>query len=88
MLAEAADADKGHYLLFRRSCTQLEQWQAYLVWGPQACDVPPDAGSRWHIESAFEMAKQEVGLDEYEVRNARGWDLHMILALLACELPL
>ncbi|MDE0673046.1 MAG: hypothetical protein OXH72_15030 [Caldilineaceae bacterium] len=40
-------------------------------------------GSRWRIESAFEMAKQEVGLDEYEVRNARGWDRHMILALLS-----
>ncbi len=41
------------------------------------------AGSRWRIESAFETAKQEVGLDEYEVRNARGWDRHMILALLS-----
>ena len=52
--------------------------------GPQACDVPAlvrIAGSRWRIESAFELAKQEVGLDEYEVRNARGWDRHMILAL-------
>ena len=29
------------------------------------------------------MANQEVGLDEYEVRNARGWDRHMILALLS-----
>ena len=51
-----------------------------------ACDVPTlvwVAGSRWCIESAFEMAKQEVGLDEYEVRNARGWDRHMILALLS-----
>ncbi|MCY3660309.1 MAG: hypothetical protein OXG36_14990 [Caldilineaceae bacterium] len=68
----------------RRSCAQPEQWQAYLVWGPQACDVPTlvrIAGSRWRIEAAFEMAKQEVGLDEYEVRNARGWDRHMILAL-------
>jgi len=38
------------------------------------------------------MAKQEMNLDEYEVRNARGWDRHMILALLsvvraACLLP-
>ena len=83
MLAEGTDEDKGHYLLFRRACAQPEKWQAYLVWGPQAC-VPTlvrVAGSRWRIESAFEMAKQEAGLDEYEVRNARGWDRHMILAL-------
>ena len=86
VLAEGADADKGYYLLFRRACAQPQKWQAYLVWGPPACDVPAlvrIAGSRWRIESAFELAKQEVGLDEYEVRNARGWDRHMILALLS-----
>ena len=56
------------------------------MWGPPACDVPTlvrIAGSRWRIESAFEMAKQEVGLDECKLRNARGWDRHMILALLS-----
>ena len=50
------------------------------------CNVPTlirVAGSRWRIESTFEIAKQEVGLDEYEARNARGWDRHMILALLS-----
>ena len=44
------------------------------------------AGSRWRIESAFEVAKQDVGLDEYEVRNARSWDRHMILTLWALAL--
>ena len=89
VLAEGADADKGYYLLFRRACAQPQKWQAYLVWGPPACDVPAlvrIAGSRWRIESAFELARQEVGLDEYEVRNARGWDRHMILALWALAL--
>lgn len=55
------------------------------MWSLQACDVPTlvrVADSRWRIESAFEMAKQEVSLDDYEVCNARGWDCHMILALL------
>ena len=89
VLAEGADADKGHCLLFRRACAQPEKWRAHLVWGPQTCDLPTlvrVAGSRWRIESAFEMAKQEVGLDEYEVRNARDWDRHMILALWALAL--
>ncbi len=75
VLAEGADADKGYYLLFRRAYGQPEKWRAHLVWGPQACDLPAlvrVAGSRGRIESAFELAKQEVGLDEYEVRNARG----------------
>ena len=29
------------------------------------------AGTRWIIEDAFKEAKQEVGLDEYEVRVGR-----------------
>ena len=40
------------------------------------------AGTRWCIESAFEAAKQETGLDEYEVRSATGWYQHVTLALL------
>jgi SRSO17 transposase len=27
------------------------------------------AGSRWQVEEAFGLAKQQVGLDEYEVRH-------------------
>ncbi|MBI1324084.1 IS701 family transposase, partial [bacterium] len=38
---------------------------------------------RWAIESAFEQAKQEVGLDDYEVRSWDGWHRHITLALLA-----
>ncbi len=41
------------------------------------------AGARWHVESAFEAARQETGLDEYEVRRAAGWYRHVTLALLA-----
>jgi SRSO17 transposase len=41
------------------------------------------AGCRWAIESAFEQAKQEVGLDDYEVRSWDGWHRHVTLALLA-----
>ena len=41
------------------------------------------AGCRWAIESGFEQAKQEVGLDDYEVRSWDGWHRHMTLALLA-----
>ena len=41
------------------------------------------AGTRWIIEDAFKEAKQEVGLDEYEVRLWVGWHRHITLALLA-----
>ena len=41
------------------------------------------AGTRWIIEDAFKEAKQEVGLDEYEVRLWVGWHRHITRALLA-----
>jgi SRSO17 transposase len=41
------------------------------------------ASKRWTIETGFEQAKGEAGLDEYEVRSWAGWHHHVILALLA-----
>lgn len=41
------------------------------------------AGMRWPIESAFEEAKGELGLDQYELRFWRGWHHHMTLTILA-----
>jgi SRSO17 transposase len=41
------------------------------------------ASRRWTIETGFEQAKTEIGLDEYEVRGWRGWHHHVALALLA-----
>ena len=44
------------------------------------------AGTRWTIESCFEAAKSEVGLDHYEVRSWTGWYRHMTLAMWALAL--
>ena len=44
------------------------------------------AGSRWTIESGFEAAKGEVGLDHYEVRSWTGWYRHITLAMWAYAL--
>jgi SRSO17 transposase len=41
------------------------------------------AAQRHWIEQAFERAKGEVGLADYEVRSWVGWHHHMTLALLA-----
>jgi SRSO17 transposase len=41
------------------------------------------SGMRWPIESCFEEAKSELGLDHYELRSWRGWHHHMTLVLLA-----
>jgi hypothetical protein len=39
------------------------------------------AGTRCPVELAFELAKGEVGLDEYEGRTWTGWYRHVTLAL-------
>ncbi len=41
------------------------------------------AGTRWTIEECFEVAKQEVGLADYEVRSWHGWYRHITLTMLA-----
>ena len=40
------------------------------------------ASLRWTIETGFQQAKGQVGLDEYEVRSWIGWHHHVILARL------
>lgn len=41
------------------------------------------AGTRWAIEECFQAAKNECGLDQYEVRRYPGWYRHVTLAMLA-----
>jgi SRSO17 transposase len=40
-------------------------------------------GMRWPIETTFEEAKGEVGMDHYEMRSWLGWHHHMLLVSLA-----
>ncbi len=41
------------------------------------------SGMRWPIETIFEEAKGEVGMDHYEMRSWVGWHHHMLLVCLA-----
>jgi SRSO17 transposase len=74
------------FLLARRSLEDAKDIAYYFVFAPEAVtlqEVVEAAGLRWQIESGFEQAKQEVGLDEYEVRQWSGWKRFITLALLA-----
>ena len=78
----------GHYLLVRRSIEDPSKLAYYVVFARRAEAVLEKlvrvAGPwRWHIESCFESAKGECGLDEYEVRRYDAWYRHITLALLA-----
>ncbi len=76
----------AHWLLARRSLSKPDEIAHYFVFGPASstlAQVVQVAGTRWQVEQAFELAKGEVGLDEYEVRTWVGWYRHMTLAMFA-----
>jgi hypothetical protein len=43
----------------------------------------PTGRDRWPVEECFKQAKQETGLDDYQVRTWRGWYAHITLSMLA-----
>jgi len=75
-----------HALLLRRSLSNPADVTYYVVFAPAETtlhDWVDVAGRRWTIEESFEHAKDELGLDEYEVRHYHGWHRHITLVMLA-----
>jgi SRSO17 transposase len=73
-------------LLVRRSIAAPAERAYYLCLAPRGtptAELARVAGCRWSIEVGFEQAKQEAGLDDYEVRSWAGWHRHVTLALVA-----
>lgn len=88
-LADPVDPQWRRWLLVRRSMSAPQEMTAYMVFAPQVTaleEVVRVAGSRWTIESGFEAAKGEVGLDHYEVRSWTGWYRHITLVMWAYAL--
>ncbi len=68
--------DWRRWLLVRRSLEDPTDLATFVCCAPAATPLATlvrIAGSRWRIESAFQEAKGEVGLDHYEVRSYAGW---------------
>jgi len=83
---EASDDGLVHWLLARRSIEKPDEYAYYFCFAPPdatARDLAVAAGQRWAVECCFETAKQETGLDEYEVRSWHGWYRHITLSMLA-----
>lgn len=73
------------YVLARRGINDKEDMAYYLCHAPAGVELGElvkAAGQRWQIESCFEEAKQEVGLDEYEVRSWDGWYRHITMSMI------
>ena len=80
------DDHDTHGLLVRRSVSHPDELAYFFTYAPKRTRLKTlvrIAGSRWAIEECFEQAKQETGLDEYEVRSWIGWHRHVTLSMLA-----
>jgi SRSO17 transposase len=79
-----------HWLLVRRPLHPNEKGELELAffrcYSPQPATLPElaaVAGARWGIEDCFAEAKNEAGLDHYQVRKYRAWYRHVTLSMLA-----
>jgi SRSO17 transposase len=79
------DQGEGHHSLLIRRGTD-GQLAFYLCWTPRPVPLVrlvTVAGSRWSIEEAFQTAKGQVGLDQYQCRGWVAWHRFTLLAMIA-----
>jgi SRSO17 transposase len=88
-LAEPLEPGWRRWLLGRRNVRDPTDLTADGVFALQEATleaVVRVAGIRWTMESGFEAAKREGGLDHYAVRSWPGWYRHSTLAMWALAL--
>ena len=76
----------GHWLLARRSVADPSDIAYYVCFGPADTTLERlvgVAGARWAIEECFQTAKNETGLDHYQVRGYQAWYRHVTLSMTA-----
>lgn len=83
-------ATPARQLLARRSLAPGEKGELELAFflcsSPRhvtLAELVAVAGARWAIEDCFAEAKNETGLDHYQVRRYRAWYRHVTLSMLA-----
>jgi SRSO17 transposase len=83
-------AGSGHFLLARRSLQLNEKGERELAYfccyaprGAALAELVAVAGARWAVEDCFAEAKNETGLDHYQVRLYQAWYRHITLSMLA-----
>ena len=83
-------ASGRHHLLARRSLTPDSKGERELAFftchapaGTTLAELVAVAGARWAAGSCFQAAKNETGLDHYQVRQYGAWYRHITLSMLA-----
>lgn len=77
--------DPDHQYMIRKSIDDGEL-AYYRCYNPRRAgfgELVNVAGARWPIEECFGSGKNEVGLDQYQVRKYDAWHRHITLAMLA-----
>lgn len=87
LLDPGTNYDTGeHLLLVRRSIskpTELAYYICHTRHPVSLAELVRVAGSRWGVEETFQFAKNETGLDHYQVRKYDAWYRHITLSMLA-----
>ncbi|MQA88315.1 MAG: IS701 family transposase [Streptosporangiales bacterium] len=76
--------DPNHQYMIRRSITtgELAYYHCYNPNHAGLFELVHVAGARWPIEECFGSGKNEVGLDQYQVRTWNAWHRHITLSML------
>ncbi|QOC92068.1 IS701 family transposase [Micromonospora craniellae] len=78
--------ERRGWVLARRSISDPTDIAYYVCFGPRGTrlrELVRVAGSRWAVEESFQTAKNEVGLDQCQVRRYDAWYAHITLAMTA-----
>jgi SRSO17 transposase len=85
-----ATTSPAHHLLVRRSLAPDSKGERELAFftcharaGTTLAELVRVAGTRWAVEECFQAAKNETGLDHYQVRRYDAWYRHATLSMLA-----
>jgi SRSO17 transposase len=82
--AEFPHGRRGWVLARRNTTTgELAYYRCFGPRGTRLRVLVATAGARWAVEESFQTAKNEVGLDQYQVRRYDAWYAHITLAMAA-----
>ena len=94
MGADRSLAAPGSQILVRRALAPDAKGELELAFflcsapaGTTLAELVAVAGARWAAEDCLAEAKNETGLDHYQVRRYRAWYHHVALPMLARAFP-
>jgi SRSO17 transposase len=85
-IAPPVDESAGHHWLLARRNISDGELAYYRCWSPKPVglgELVRVAGIRWATEECFRSGKNEVGLDQHQVRTWTSWYRYTTLAMFA-----